>query len=132
MEDYLLREIEKVRKILEALLAKMGVSTGALSIGASVCEAAKTELNEELALDTDALLESENFVDVLIKRHGFNNGNLEQFAELLFGFTTAEQDEASKRKLALNIRKIYEYLDENEKSVSFNRFHILEELKKYL
>ena len=47
MEDYILREIDKIGKLIEALLQKAGIlrRSGA---GEAVCETARTELAEAL------------------------------------------------------------------------------------
>ena len=83
MEDYILREIDKIGKLIEALLQKAGIlrRSGA---GEAVCETAWTELAEALDLDIDTLLAREDFIGVLIREYGFSDENLEKFAELLF------------------------------------------------
>ena len=83
MEDYILREIDKIGKLIEALLQKAGIlrRSGA---GEAVCETARTELAEALALDIDTLLAREDFIGVLTREYGFSDENLEKFAELLF------------------------------------------------
>ena len=50
MEDYILREIDKIGKLIEALLQRAGIlrRSGA---GEAVCETARTELAEALDLD---------------------------------------------------------------------------------
>ena len=61
MEDYILREIDKIGKLIEALLQKAGIlrRSGA---GEAVCETAWTELAEALDLDIDTLLAREDFM----------------------------------------------------------------------
>ena len=61
MEDYILREIDKIGKLIEALLQKAGIlrRSGA---GEAVCETARTELAEALDLDIDTLLAREDFI----------------------------------------------------------------------
>lgn len=88
MEDYILREIDKIGKLIEALLQKAGIlrRSGA---GEAVCETAWTELAEALDLDIDTLLAREDFIGVLIREYGFSDENLEKFAELLFDFAAA-------------------------------------------
>lgn len=88
MEDYILREIDKIGKLIEALLQKAGIlrRSGA---GEAVCETARTELAEALDLDIDTLLAREDFIGVLIREYGFSDENLEKFAELLFDFAAA-------------------------------------------
>lgn len=91
MEDYILREIDKIGKLIEALLQKAGIlrRSGA---GEAVCETARTELAEALDLDIDTLLAREDFIGVLTREYGFSDENLEKFAELLFDFAAASPD----------------------------------------
>ena len=83
MEDYILREIDKIGKLIEALLQKAGIlrRSGA---GEAVCETARTELAEALDLDIDTLLAREDFIGVLTREYGFSDENLEKFAAVRF------------------------------------------------
>lgn len=76
MEDYILREIDKIGKFIEALLQKAGIlrRSGAEE---AVCETARTELAEALDLDIDTLLAREDFIGVLTREYGFSDENLE-------------------------------------------------------
>ena len=125
MEDYILREIDKIGKLIEALLQKAGIlrRSGA---GEAVCETARTELAEALDLDIDTLLAREDFIGVLTREYGFSDENLEKFAELLFDFAA---DRDATVRLACGITAIYRYLDEKKAPVSLNRYYILKELE---
>lgn len=128
MEDYILREIDKIGKLIEALLQKAGIlrRSGA---GEAVCETARTELAEALNLDIDTLLAREDFIGVLTREYGFSDENLEKFAELLFDFAAASPDRDATVRLACGITAIYRYLDEKKAPVSLNRYYILKELE---
>ena len=130
MEDYILREIDKIGKLIEALLQKAGIlrRSGA---GEAVCETAWTELAEALDLDIDTLLAREDFIGVLIREYGFSDENLEKFAELLFDFAAASPDRDATVRLACGITAIYRYLDEKKAPVSLNRYYILKEFAGY-
>ena len=78
MEDYILREIDKIGKLIEALLQKAGILRR--SGREAVCETAWTELAEALDLDIDTLLAREDFIGVLTREYGFSDENLEKFA----------------------------------------------------
>lgn len=91
MEDYILREIDKIGKLIEALLQKAGILRRSRA-GEAVCETARTELAEALDLDIDTLLAREDFIGVLTREYGFSDENLEKFAELLFDFAAASPD----------------------------------------
>lgn len=131
MEDYIKREIDKIGKLIRAILQKIGVMR-ASATDQSIVEATKVELLEKLDLDLDAVLESEDFVTILVERHSFSPENLESFAELLFDLIAATADHTEKKKLAFNISALYKYLDSHSKSLSINRFYILKELPQYL
>ena len=126
MEDYILREIDKIGKLIEALLQKAGIlrRSGA---GEAVCETARTELAEALDLDIDTLLAREDFIGVLTREYGFSDENLEKFAELLFAAASPDRD--ATVRLACGITAIYRYLDEKKAPVSLNRYYILKELE---
>ena len=110
MEDYILREIDKIGKLIEALLQKAGIlrRSGA---GEAVCETARTELAEALDLDIDTLLAREDFIGVLTD------------------FAAASPDRDATVRLACGITAIYRYLDEKKAPVSLNRYYILKELE---
>ncbi|MDL2231322.1 hypothetical protein LJB85_01110 [Porphyromonadaceae bacterium OttesenSCG-928-L07] len=131
MEDYIKREIDKIGKIVEAVLVKLGVLKKSGET-ASLYGIAKTELLEGLNIDLDTLLESENFIDILVHEHHFNSDHLEKFAELLFDFLIAAEDKTTQTGLVSNINSIYQYLEKNEMAISLNRYYILKELEKYV
>ena len=130
MEDYIKREIDKIGKMLAAIIQKIGVLKETKSD--DVVNVAKLELVEGLNLDIDELLQKEEFIEILIQEHHFNNDNLEKFADLIFDFIEATDDTDEKQNLIRCIVNIYKYLDENSNAISFHRHYILKELKKYL
>lgn len=72
MEDYILREIDKIGKLIDGLLQKFGIKRMSAS-KETVYETTKTELAETLNLDIDVLLAQEDFIDVLIREHDFSD-----------------------------------------------------------
>ena len=88
MEDYILREINRIGELIAALLDKIGLlkKSGAPEL---IRETAKTELAEQLDLDIDTLLAGEDFIATLVGEYGFSDADLEKFAELLFDFAAA-------------------------------------------
>ena len=130
MEDYIKREIDKIGKMLAAIIQKIGVLKETKSD--DVVNVAKLELVEGLNLDIDELLQKEEFIEILIQEHHFNNDNLEKFADLIFDFIEATDDTDEKQNLIRCIVNIYKYLDESSNTISFHRHYILKELKKYL
>lgn len=131
MEDYILREIDKIGKIIEVLLQKIGTRKKGDDRD-TVCAVSKIELLEQLNLDVDTLLEQDDFIDVLQRGHRFSNDNLEKFAELLFDFVVASEDSQARIRLIAGISVIYKYLDAHEASASLNRYYILKELSRYV
>lgn len=129
MEDYILKEIDKIGKVVEAILIKLGLLKKNHN-GEAIYKASKTELLEKLDLNIDTLLEDENIVAIL-KEYGFTNNNLDKFAELLFDLTSSTEDKTQRIKLITGINEIYKYLDNNASTFSVNRYYILKELNKY-
>ena len=129
MEDYIKREIDKIGKMLTAILQKIGILRETESD--DLVNVAKLELVEGLNLDIDELLKKEDFIEILTGEYNFNNDNLEKFADLLFDFIEASDDTDERQNLTVCIINIYKYLDENTNTISFHRHYILKELKKY-
>jgi len=130
MRDYVLREIDKISKLLEAILLKVDVLKSE-NRQDELIEVTKLELVKNLNIDVDKLLENENFIEILTQEYRFCNDDLEKFAELLFDFVESTGNPDEKKKLIGCIGKIYTYLAEKEHPISFNMFYILTESKKY-
>lgn len=125
-----MREIGKIGKMIEAILFKIGLIKEDDRTGSSVYGTARTELLERLNIDIDTLLEKEDLSSVLTVEYGFDNEELEKFAELLYELTIASDDNDFKVRSIAGISSIYKYLDKNGTSISFNRQYILQELRK--
>ncbi len=130
MQDILIREIERLGQMIAAILERVGGMRRSGS-GEPVLPVVKTELADRLDMDLDTLLEEDDPADVLVSRYGFDTGNLEKFAELLFDVTVASDDTSERRRLAAGIRNIYGYLEHNTNSASLYRYEILRELQDY-
>lgn len=131
MEDYILREIDKIGKLIEALLVKIGVRRGSDG-GEEACAATKLELSEKLDLDIDTLLAEEDFIRTLTDSYRFSEENLEKFAELLFDMVAASEERNERLRLAAGIGAIYRHLDEKKAPASLNRYYILRDLDNYI
>lgn len=127
MEDYIMREIDKLGKVIEAILLKIGVLKESEQ-DETIAEATKIELAEQLDLDIDALLAQKEFIETLTQVYGFSHSNLEKFAELLFDMTIASSDRDEKEKITEHIFSIYDYLKRVGAALSFTSYMILEEL----
>ena len=99
MEDYILREINRIGELIAALLDKIGLlkKSGAPEL---IRETAKTELAEQLDLDIDTLLAGEDFIATLVGEYGFSDADLEKFAELLFDFAAASEERGGRPQSA--------------------------------
>ena len=131
MEDYILREINRIGELIAALLDKIGLlkKSGAPEL---IRETAKTELAEQLDLDIDTLLAGEDFIGRLTDEYGFGDQELDKFAELLFDMVAASEQHAERLRLAAAVGAIYSYLDAKKAPASLNRYYILKDLEKYI
>lgn len=131
MEDYILREINKIALLIEALLMRVGAMKRS-GEQAEVYAVSKTELLEQMNLDLDTALDDPELPASLRTKYGFDDQSMERFAELLFDLVAASSDKAEQRRLAHCIGAIYCYLDENKAPASINRYYILKDLKEYI
>ena len=83
MEDYILREINRIGELIAALMAKIGLMRQSAS-PEQIRTTAKTELAEKLDIDIDTLLDEPDFIGRLTDEYGFGDQELDKFAELLF------------------------------------------------
>lgn len=127
MEDYIVREIDRIGVLLRGLLARLGAGCGGKEERAAEC---RRELRAELGLELDALLAEEDFIGVLRGRCGFGEEHLEPFAELLFGLFRASEDAAERRRLAGCAATLCRRLDAAGFPPSWNRLLILRELEE--
>lgn len=131
MEDYILREINRIGELLAALLDKIGLLKRS-GTPERIRTAAKTELAETLDVDIDTLLCGPDFIGRLTDEYGFSDENLEKFAELLFDMVAATDDSDERLRLAAGVGAIYSHLDAKKAPASLNRYYILKDLDKYI
>ena len=70
MEDYILREINRIGELIAALMAKIGLMRQSAS-PEQIRTTAKTELAEKLDIDIDTLLDEADFIGRLTDEYGF-------------------------------------------------------------
>ena len=131
MEDYILREINRIGELIAALMAKIGLMRQSAS-PEQIRTTAKTELAEKLDIDIDTLLDEPDFIATLVGEYGFSDADLEKFAELLFDFAAASEEHGERLRLAAAIGALYSYLNEKKAPASLNRYYILKDLDKYI
>ena len=90
MEDYILREINRIGELIAALMAKIGLMRQSAS-PEQIRTTAKTELAEKLDIDIDTLLDEADFIGRLTDEYGFGDQELDKFAELLFDMVAASE-----------------------------------------
>jgi hypothetical protein len=130
MEDIILKEIDKIGKVIEAILLKIGVLKKENKHEESVM-LSKLEVANKLNINIDKLLQNENFIDILIQDYRFSTGNLSQFADLLFDFFEITDSVDEKNILMHSIQNIFLHLQQNKYPFSFKMFYIINEFKKY-
>ena len=128
MEDYILREINRIGELIAALMAKIGL----MRQSASPEQIRTTELAEKLDIDIDTLLDEADFIGRLTDEYGFGDQELDKFAELLFDMVAASEQHAERLRLAAAVGAIYSYLDAKKAPASLNRYYILKDLDKYI
>lgn len=131
MEDYILREINRIGELIAALMAKIGLMRQSAS-PEQIRTTAKTELAEKLDIDIDTLLDDADFIGRLSGEYGFGDQELDKFAELLSDMAAASEQHAERLRLAAAVGAIYSYLDAKKAPASLNRYYILKDLDKYL
>ena len=131
MEDYILREINRIGELIAALMAKIGLMRQSAS-PEQIRTTAKTELAEKLDIDIDTLLDEADFIGRLTDEYGFGDQELDKFAELLFDMVAASEQHAGRLRLAAAVGAIYSYLDAKKAPASLNRYYILKDLDKYI
>ena len=131
MEDYILRDINRIGELIATLLNKIGLMKQSDS-PEQIRTTAKTELAEKLDIDIDTLLEDADFIGRLTGEYGFGDQELDKFAELLFDMVVASEQHAERLRLAAAVGAIYSYLDAKKAPASLNRYYILKDLDKYI
>lgn len=130
MEDFILRELDRIGEFLCALLEKLPLGK-ARSNAPEACVQTRTELAERFGTDIDTLSAREDFIRVPVQDHGFRTAHLEKFAELLAGLAAAATGEEGQRRLGAAACTIYRPLDAQEAPASYDRYYILQELIRY-
>lgn len=132
--DYLLREIEKIGMIINAIRQKLFGGHEQLSISLQQkAEDAKGLLLSELGIHLDefCLLDIEASHQYLKSVKGFNLVNIERLADLLCQIGFGEASEASKRYLEKSLQ-LYELCNGHSRSYSIEREGSIAKIKDAL
>ena len=98
MEDSILNEVNKISKVIEAILIKIGLIKKTKD-STKLIQTEMIELQNQLGLDFNAVVIDEKMVDILIGEYGFTEGDLDRFAILLFEFFEASNNDLEKQKI---------------------------------
>ncbi|MDR3194304.1 MAG: hypothetical protein LBT76_03300 [Tannerella sp.] len=129
--DYLLKQAEQLGQVLGKILADL---LGLKNQGqTSLLETAGQTFNEELGLDIHELiaLETDGLIGKLLSEKKFNNGHLEQLADLFF-IMAEDMSREEKNRLNKKALSIYEYIESSELTYSFMRHWKMEKIKNDL
>jgi hypothetical protein len=130
-KDYILREIEKIHVVLQSI---MGQLTGGNTDIPPVSEEFD-QLNNQLVEDTRVNLkellhtDSKHFDRVFKKEYGYNESNIELFADMLAEMAK-KADGDMNNQLNQKALETYEYVDGRSNSFSFNRKSKIDTLKR--
>ena len=131
--DYFLKQIEELGRVLGQALAKvLGLKNGA-SAGRQIDEACQT-LREETELDIEQLLEVplDKFVQVLQENKAMDDANLDSFAAILFHLAENTEDKDKATSFYERSLVVYTYLERSSNLFSFNRNYYLEQIREVL
>ncbi|MFP4621548.1 MAG: hypothetical protein ACLFM7_09570 [Bacteroidales bacterium] len=131
--DYILREIEKIHVVLQAILGKiMGGNTDIPNVNEDF-EQLNKQLVEDTRVDIKELLRSDNkpFDRVFKKAYGYNESNIELFADMLAEMAKKAEGNM-KNQLNQKALETYQYVDGVSNSFSFNRKSKIDTLKRKL
>lgn len=131
-EDYLKRQIDQLARVLgKALTNLLGLKNkGQASFG---IEISNQILKEELDFDIQELIDinTEDFIQTLRTEKHFTNENLDRLAEIFFVLADG-QAEKDNRGLYEKCLTIYEYLENADKTYSFDRQMKINHIKNLL
>ena len=130
-KDFILREIEKIGKLLLFLIDKF-IPAKTIQEQQRTEKLINSELLEHYGNDLEYILsvEEKDFDTILTKNSGFNFNNIELLADLLF--TLANNQQSINKKYLLKALELYEYINTKSKTFSFERDHKITTIKSIL
>jgi len=132
-KDYLLREIEKIRIVLEAMLNKIKGGNNDIPPVNEDFDTVNKLFITDTRVDLNTLLKSDinQFDSIFKKENGYNETNIEQFADILAEMASKAEGDL-KDQLNQKALETYEYVDALSNSFSFGRKMKMDALKKEL
>lgn len=129
--DYILREIEKIHVVLQAIMGKITGGNTDIPTVSEDFDQLNNQLVEDTRVDLKELLHTDNkqFDHVFKKEYGYNESNIELFADMLAEMAK-KADGDMKNQLNQKALETYEYVDGRSNSFSFNRKSKIDTLKR--
>lgn len=132
--DYLLREIEKIGMVLQAILNRLTGKGGNFPITLESSFEATSELllsDAEFDLNGFLAMDEPASEDYLARFKGMNTTNLEQLAEILFQLGKNEESDKKSVLLTKSIQ-LFELSESIDKTYSIERESKIREIKSFL
>lgn len=133
-KDYLQRQIEDfgrfLGKILSAMLRLKNSGESLITI-----ETTFEMFKNEADFDVSKFIEIQNsaIINLLKKDERLTNEDIEKFADVLYFTAENAEDDFEKRKIIYEkCLFLYQYLDKNSHTISFDRKLKIDELKEFL
>ncbi len=124
MEDYIIREINKIGAIILSIISRYQSSRQE-----QVAPVQSTCLKiPELDLDVEELLRQSEPVKYLYGRYDFDDENFELFSRLLFEIYMVEESESKREQIVTIITEIYGYIRLKGRYFSLDMHYISHEL----
>ena len=130
--DYLMRHVEQLGVVLGKILSKL---LGLKDNGIEVVDTVNQCFKEELGLDISQLndIDDDKWLDTLKTEKRFDSESLERLADILLFVAEAENvDFKERNRLYKKCSLIYVYLDESEKTYSFDRYLKIQRLREHI
>lgn len=104
MEDYLIKEIDKIGEMLALIATRLGLGSYAVQ-SESLAQQMNTELTNHLNINVHELLAMSDPLEFLISERGFNDRNIESLALMMY------QTIPSSDRLNAFLKGTTDYLD---------------------
>ncbi len=132
-KDYILREIEKIGKILQAITQKLFGGDNSYTSNFENEDAVANMLLNQLDFNIDKLdvLDNTALEEYIAKLSGFNYGNIENLAYLLLQIGFIPGFSKSQEYLTKSLR-LYEYVNKKTRTFSLERENSIFTIKEAL
>jgi hypothetical protein len=129
-KDYILRMIEMIADLIAGILGR--IKKGELK---QASDELKRIYSDFLRQDSSFFesIPEEELTDKLLQNHNYTNGHLEILAELFNAeaeLRLAQDNKSGSLEFSKKSLKIFEFLDNEQKTYSFERINKMEEIRK--